>query len=107
MSTPVCLISELPVGATKQVIVDGKQVGLFHVRGTIYAIGNICTHAYAELHDGYVDDDDCTVDCPLHGARFDLKTGAHLTLPAMADVARYQVTVDATHIFVAPLEVQA
>jgi 3-phenylpropionate/trans-cinnamate dioxygenase ferredoxin subunit len=107
MSTPVCLISELPVGATKQVIVDGKQVGLFHVRGTVYAIGNICSHAYAELHDGYVDDDDCTVDCPLHGARFDLKTGAHLTLPAMADVARYQVTVDATHIFVAPLEVQA
>ncbi|RLT30851.1 MAG: non-heme iron oxygenase ferredoxin subunit [Chloroflexi bacterium] len=107
MSTPVCLISELPVGATKQLIVDGKQVGLFNIRGTVYAIGNICTHAYAELHDGYVDDDDCTVDCPLHGARFDLKTGAHLTLPAVADVARYQVTVDATHIFVAPYEVQA
>ena len=77
MSTPVCLISELPVGATKQVIVDGKQVGLFHVRGTVYAIGNICSHAYAELHDGYVDDDDCTVDCPLHGARLTSKQ-AHI-----------------------------
>jgi 3-phenylpropionate/trans-cinnamate dioxygenase ferredoxin subunit len=107
MPTAVCLQSELPVGATKQVIVDGKQVGLFNVRGTIYAIGNICTHAYAELHDGYVDDDDCTVDCPLHGARFDLKTGAHFTLPAVADVARYQVTLDATHILIAPSEAQA
>ena len=107
MTTAVCLLSELPVGATKQVHVDGNPVGLFNVRGTIYAIGNICTHAYAELHDGYVDDDDCTVDCPLHGARFDLKTGAHFTLPAMADVARYRVILDATHILIAPYEADA
>lgn len=107
MPTAVCLRSELPIGATKQVIVDGKQVGLFNVRGTIYAIGNICTHAYAELHDGYVDDDDCTVDCPLHGARFDLKTGAHFTLPAVADVARFTVTTDETQIYLAPYEASA
>lgn len=102
MATAVCLRSELPVGATKQVFYDEKPVGLFNIRGTIYAVGNICTHAYAELHDGFVDDDDCTVDCPLHGARFDLKTGHFLTLPATANLARYTVTTDETQVYIAP-----
>jgi 3-phenylpropionate/trans-cinnamate dioxygenase ferredoxin subunit len=106
MPTAVCLRAELPAGATKKVFLGDKQIGLFNVRGTIYAIGNICTHAYAELHDGYVDDDDCTVDCPLHGARFDLKTGAHFTLPAMADVSRYTVSTDDTHIYLALYEAE-
>jgi 3-phenylpropionate/trans-cinnamate dioxygenase ferredoxin subunit len=106
MAVAVCLRSELPEGATKQVFYDQKAVGLFNIKGTVYAVGNICTHSYAELHDGYVDDDDCTVDCPLHGARFDLKTGHYLTLPATANLARYTVTTDATHIWIAPAEAE-
>ena len=102
MAVAVCLRSDLPEGATKQVFYEEKPVALFHINGTIYAVGNICTHAYAELHDGYVDTDDCTVDCPLHGARFDLKTGHYLTLPATANLARYMVTTDATHIYLTP-----
>lgn len=99
----VALRADLPVGATKAVEYDGAAVGLFNVRGTIYAIGNICTHAYAELHQGYVDDDDCTVDCPLHGARFSLKNGAHYTLPAVRDVQTYTVDVRDDHIWIAPV----
>jgi 3-phenylpropionate/trans-cinnamate dioxygenase ferredoxin subunit len=98
----VAMLSDLPTGTTKAVEYDGAAVGLFNVRGTIYAIGNICTHAYAELHDGYVDDDDCTVDCPLHGARFSLKDGGHMTLPAVAGVKRYEVQVVEDQILIAP-----
>jgi len=99
----VAPLAALPVGATMAVEYAGAAVGLFNVRGTIYAIGNICTHAYAELHQGYVDDDDCTVDCPLHGARFSLKNGAHYTLPAVRDVQTYTVDVRDDHIWIAPV----
>lgn len=98
----VASIAELPEGATMAVHYAGEAVGLFNVRGTIYAIGNICTHAYAELHQGYVDDDDCTVDCPLHGARFSLKNGAHYTLPAVRDVQAYTVQISDERIWIAP-----
>lgn len=98
----VAPLAALPVGATMAVEYAGAAVGLFNVRGTIYAIGNICTHAYAELHDSYVDDDDCTVDCPLHGARFSLKDGGHMTLPAVAGVKRYEVQVADEQILIAP-----
>ncbi len=43
---------------------------------------NICTHAHAYLHEGSVDRVRCTVECPLHGAEFDLRSGAALTPPA-------------------------
>jgi 3-phenylpropionate/trans-cinnamate dioxygenase ferredoxin subunit len=98
----VAEVAQLPVGATLAVKYGDQEVGLFNVRGTIYAIGNVCTHAYAQLHDGYVDDDDCTVDCPLHGARFSLKTGDYFTLPAVRNVATYQVQIDGTQISIAP-----
>lgn len=98
----VAAVADVPVGQSIEVRYAGAQVGVFNVRGTIYAIGNICTHAYAELHEGYVDDDDCTVDCPLHGARFSLKTGHHLTLPAVKAVLAYQVKVVDGQILLAP-----
>lgn len=98
----VAEVSQLPVGATLAVAYLDQEVGLFNVRGTIYAIGNVCTHAYAQLHEGYVDDDDCTVDCPLHGARFSLQTGNYYTLPAVRNVACYIVQIDGTQILIAP-----
>lgn len=98
----VANVGDVPEGKAIEVQYAGAQVGLFNVKGTVYAIGNICTHAYAELHEGYVDDDDCTVDCPLHGARFALATGHHLTLPAVRAVPVYQVRIDGEQIAIAP-----
>ena len=98
----VARVADVPVGSAIEVQYAGNQVGLFNVKGTLHAIGNVCTHAYAELHEGYVDDDDCTVDCPLHGARFSLTTGHHLTLPAVRAVRLYQVRVEGDDIAIAP-----
>ena len=90
----VAKAADLPVGATLAVEVQGKQLGLFNCDGHIYAIDNVCTHAYAELHEGELDDDDCSIECPLHGARFDLATGRALSLPATTAVEVYPVRVE-------------
>lgn len=69
--------------------VGGKEVGIFRVGGTLYAIEDVCPHAYALLSQGFVDGQ--TVECCLHGAVFDIPTGKCLKEPAERDVRTYQV----------------
>jgi 3-phenylpropionate/trans-cinnamate dioxygenase ferredoxin component len=90
----VAQLADLPAGSALQVVVDGRQIGLFNCAGAIYAADNICTHAYAELHEGYIDSDDCSIECPLHGARFDLASGRVLSLPASVPLQVYPVSVE-------------
>ncbi len=71
----VCPLDELGPGESRIVYLEGKQVGLFNVNGEIYAINNRCSHARGPLTDGEVDDQECSVVCPWHYAKFDLKTG--------------------------------
>ncbi len=91
-------VSELPAGATLAVVVDGREIGLFNCAGSIYATADICSHAFAELHEGELDSDDCTIECPLHGARFDLASGRPLSLPATEPIAVYPVRIEGTAI---------
>jgi nitrite reductase/ring-hydroxylating ferredoxin subunit len=84
-------VGEILPGQAKQVIVAGKTLALFNVDGSFYAIDNQCTHRGAPLAEG-----ECTgtvVECPWHGAHFDLCTGAHLSPPAPSDVTAYKVQV--------------
>ena len=97
----VALVNDLPAGSAIQVLVNGQQIALFNCAGTIYAADNICTHEYAELHEGSIDADDCSIECPLHGARFDLATGRALCLPAIMPVQIYEVRVEGEEILVA------
>lgn len=76
--------------------VDGKEVGIFHVNGELYAIDDVCPHAYALLSEGFVDGQ--VVECCLHGAEFDIPTGKVLKEPAESDVRTYQVRVDGENI---------
>ena len=69
---------------------------LFFVDGQYLAIDDRCSHAQASLADGPVYKDDkgrCIVECPWHGAQFDLKSGAALTPPAFTPVKSYPVRV--------------
>jgi len=59
----------------------------------VYALGDTCSHADVSLSDGFVEADDCALECPRHGAQFDLKTGEPLTLPAVRPVPVYEVEV--------------
>jgi naphthalene 1,2-dioxygenase system ferredoxin subunit len=83
--------SELASGEVLGVEVAGHSIALYGVDGSIFATDNICTHAYARLSDGWLDGD--LIECPLHAARFDVRTGKVLDPPATVDLKTYPVRV--------------
>ena len=87
----VCPVSELAVGAAIRVESD-PPIAVFNVDGELRAIDDTCTHEYAWLSDGWVSD--CMVECPLHGSRFDLRTGEPDTFPATEPVRVHRVVVN-------------
>jgi 3-phenylpropionate/trans-cinnamate dioxygenase ferredoxin subunit len=87
----VCPIAELPPGAMRLVEHEDLEIGVFNCAGTVYAIEDRCSHDDGPLVEGELDQESCTVECPRHGSRFDLKTGAPLTLPAYVPVETFPV----------------
>ncbi len=71
--------------------VGGRSIALYDADGNIFATDNICTHAYARLSDGWLDGE--LIECPLHAARFDIRTGKVLDPPATIDLKTYPVRV--------------
>jgi nitrite reductase/ring-hydroxylating ferredoxin subunit len=92
----VCGKSELAPGAVKRI--EDPAIAVFNAEGTFFAISDICTHAEASLSEGQVDGE--TVECPLHGACFDLRTGEALTPPAIEPVQTFRVVVQDDDIYV-------
>jgi 3-phenylpropionate/trans-cinnamate dioxygenase ferredoxin subunit len=72
--------------------VDGTRIALCNVDGSFYAIADVCTHDGGPLDQGELEGDQ--IECPRHGALFDVKTGKALTLPAVVPVQTYPVQVD-------------
>jgi 3-phenylpropionate/trans-cinnamate dioxygenase ferredoxin component len=93
-------IHDIPENGLCAVEYNGQRIALYQVSGQIYATSDICSHAYAELSEGFLDTDDCTIECPLHGSRFDIRTGAVLSLPAYEPIAAYLVRMEGEDIFV-------
>ena len=77
---------------------DEKYIGLFKLDDGYFAIDGTCSHEKASLVLGEVSDHE--VMCPLHGARFDLRTGRHLSLPAVRPVGSYPVKLEGDKILV-------
>jgi nitrite reductase/ring-hydroxylating ferredoxin subunit len=78
--------------------VGDKLIGLYLLDDTVYAIGNLCTHEFALLTEGFVEG--AAIECPLHQARFSIRTGKVLSEPADTDVPSYPVKVDGDEIYV-------
>jgi chlorite dismutase/nitrite reductase/ring-hydroxylating ferredoxin subunit len=89
----VCPLDELGPGETRTVYLDGRMVGLFNVDGTLYAINNRCSHARGPLNEGEIDPAECSVVCPWHYGKFDLKTGQALDGVVNKPVETYQVEI--------------
>ena len=93
-----CSLSELPDEGALRVELDGKPICIARSRGEVFAISDICSHADVSLSEGDVEDG--TIECWLHGSRFDLRTGAPTGLPATKPVATYPVTVEGDDVLV-------
>jgi 3-phenylpropionate/trans-cinnamate dioxygenase ferredoxin subunit len=89
----VCREDELPPGRATSVVVGSLPVAVFNCNGEYFAIGDTCTHEEFPLSDGEIYDD-CTVECALHGSRFDLRTGNAISLPATGNAGSYEVWVE-------------
>lgn len=90
-------LDNLPPGAVRRA--DSiHNVAIFNAKGSVYAIDDVCTHEFATLSEG--DFDDVSVECPFHAARFDVRTGEPLCLPATEPLRTYTVEVVDGEIFV-------
>jgi len=91
----VCALEELPEGEMRLVEADGRKIGVFHCEGgELFAIEDRCSHDDGPLAEGEFDVGSCTVECPRHGSRFDLRSGRPRSLPAYLPVETFAARVE-------------
>ncbi|HLC04201.1 MAG TPA: non-heme iron oxygenase ferredoxin subunit [Anaerolineales bacterium] len=83
---------ELGNGERKLLDIDGEIIAVFNIAGAYFAIADVCSHDDGPVAEGEVVMG-TEIECPRHGARFDLKTGKALSLPAVVDIPSYPVRV--------------
>src|SRR5262245_20012764 len=93
-------IHDIPENEARAFEYEGQRIAIYHADGQFYATTDICSHAYAELSEGFLDCDDCTIECPLHGSRFDIRTGAVLSLPAYEPITVFPTRVEGDDVLV-------
>ncbi|MBI4260502.1 MAG: non-heme iron oxygenase ferredoxin subunit [Actinobacteria bacterium] len=97
----VASTTDVPEGEARRFEVDGREVAVANLGGGQFrAIHDVCSHALAYLHEGEVDVDLETIECPKHGSTFDLSTGHPRSLPATQGVAAYRVKVEGDDILI-------
>ena len=95
----VAAVDEVPIGSLKAVMADHSEICLAHAEdGNFYAINDVCTHENFLLSGGELFD--LQVECPQHGSRFNLKTGAVTGLPAVIPTQVYPVEIDGEDVYV-------
>lgn len=95
----VAALADVPTGGSKLVEVNRVRVALFNLDGDIHAIEDVCTHDGGPLVEGTIVNG-CQVQCPRHGARFDIRTGAALSFPAFEPTNTYAVQVKDGEIWI-------
>jgi anthranilate 1,2-dioxygenase large subunit len=91
-------VSELQEKGCAGVLLNGLNVALFHLDGDYFATGNVCTHQFALLTDGHVEDG--CVECPLHQGLFDIRTGKAQGSPVTKDIPTYAVKIEDDILYV-------
>jgi 3-phenylpropionate/trans-cinnamate dioxygenase ferredoxin subunit len=97
-SLRVAALGDIPENDMIRVRTEAGWVALYNVDGTIYATDDNCSHATASLSRGSLKG--CVVECPLHGATFDVRTGRNLTFPAVVPIKSYPVKVEGGEVFI-------
>ncbi|MEO5624170.1 MAG: non-heme iron oxygenase ferredoxin subunit [Dokdonella sp.] len=88
----VCATIDLLPGEYRVVYDGDTPIAVFNLDGELYAIEDVCTHDGGELTGGIIEGHE--IECPRHGARFDIRTGAVLCPPAYEPTAKFPVKVD-------------
>ena len=94
----VAKVAELPDPGKLTVECNEQIVVVYHVGGQFYCTDDVCTHDGGPLGDG--DLEGCEIICPRHGARFDIRSGKALTMPATQDTGCHEVRIDGDDILV-------
>lgn len=95
----VCRIDDVPEGEARRYEVAGQEIAVVNLgEDGFRAVGDICSHAHSHLHEGEVDADFATIECPKHGSTFDLDTGKPRSLPATMPVPVYNVKVEGDEV---------
>jgi 3-phenylpropionate/trans-cinnamate dioxygenase ferredoxin component len=96
--TKVASVAEIPVGGMKRVQIDDEDIALYHTEDGFYATSDICTHARVSLSEGTLCGD--IVQCPKHGGKFNVKTGAAVAFPCVIPVETFPVEVRGEDIWI-------
>lgn len=96
----VCSVADVPDPGSMLVEVDERLLVLIHAAGHFYALDDVCTHDGGPLSEGPIDAAAGTIACPRHGAKFDVKTGAAVTMPATKPTVAHEVKVDGNQVLV-------
>jgi 3-phenylpropionate/trans-cinnamate dioxygenase ferredoxin component len=95
----VASVADVPRDTVKGVFADGQEICLGHCDDGFYALDDVCTHENFLLSGGEMVED-CEVECPQHGSRFNLKTGKVTGLPAVIPAKTFPVTVEGGDVYV-------
>ena len=96
--TLACRLADIPDGGTVRVEFGDEPVCLVNTEGEVFAIRDVCSHADVPLSEGDVEG--TTVECWLHGSRFDLRTGKPTGLPATVPVPVYETRIEGGDVLV-------
>jgi 3-phenylpropionate/trans-cinnamate dioxygenase ferredoxin component len=80
------------------VVVEGQHIALYRLKGEFFATSNICSHEFALLSDGFVEAG--CIECPLHAAQFDIRTGKVMCAPATTSIATYPVKLEGAQLLI-------
>lgn len=92
--------SDLPEGRALVIEVGGRTIALFNIKGEFFALDNTCVHRGGPLAEGFVDQNNLTVQCPWHGWIYSLATGAS-PIDSMAKVEKFEVKVEGEEVMIA------
>jgi 3-phenylpropionate/trans-cinnamate dioxygenase ferredoxin subunit len=96
----IATVDELAPGGRKPVVIDETPALLLRVGDDFFAIEDICTHDGQPLTDGPLTG--CEITCPRHGARFDVRTGKPLCMPATEPVQTFEIQIRDKAVFARP-----
>ena len=101
--TRVARADEIREGEVRVFQVGGESVAVCNVGGTFHAIEDLCTHDDGPLGEGRLEEH--CIECPRHGARFDVRTGEVLRMPAASPVRTFATKIEGGDVYVAVGEV--